>query len=279
MNELAIIRKYWNLGGPSLVAKAIYSKAESTFGIYSHSDEIIDVELNGSSYTVSGDWSVNKWRQFERDVIMPEVTRSMREHLSKGDIFIDIGTARGGTTLYAHSLVGESGLVYAIEPDITQFKSLSENVERNNLQSIKYYNIAVSNNQGQIEPEKVVGQTTEEFQSLMDEIDTIDVTTLDKFVEKYEQPSLVKIDVDGAEGAVLEGATKHILGNVPIILEVHNSKLLDNRIEFIRKIFNTSNEVRYLAAQGTAMSEYPYGEILSSPEDLKQDVETNLLIR
>ena len=278
-NEFSLVRKYWDLGGPSLVAKALYSKAESIFGVHNSSDGEFRIELNRKPYTVSGDWSMGQWRQFERDVMMPEVTRPMREHLSEGDIMIDIGTARGDTTLYGHSLVGEQGLVYAIEPDVTQFKSLRENIERNNLKSVEYYNMAVGHKEGKVAPKDVVGQTTEYFQSLIEEIDSINIITLDRFVDENESPDLVKIDVDGAEDAVLRGGSKNVLGEIPIILEIHSSELLKNRHEFLQYIFDFSNEIKYLAAQGMAPSEHKYGERLESPDDLSQDVEVNLLVQ
>jgi FkbM family methyltransferase len=52
---------------------------------------------------------------------------------------------------------------------------------------------------------------------------SVDAVTLDQLVERYGQPTLIKIDVEGAEAEVLRGATKTLARFPAIVCELHGT--------------------------------------------------------
>jgi FkbM family methyltransferase len=74
----------------------------------------------------------------------PCLTCWILEQLAPGDVFIDVGANIGYYSLLASKLVGEFGLVVAIEPSPTIFNSLKNNLALNRVGNIRLVNMAVS---------------------------------------------------------------------------------------------------------------------------------------
>jgi len=128
----------------------------------------------------------------------------LRQVLRDGDIFCDIGANIGLTTLAALRKIGKNGFVYAIEPDPRNQLLLSLTCQRNNL--VNRMNIlpfAVSNKLGKCKF-KLAKQTN------VSKIDSegIDVDTITLSAMKWYRgiPSTFKMDVEGSEVEIIEGA-------------------------------------------------------------------------
>lgn len=65
-----------------------------------------------------------------------------------GDKVIDAGANIGIFTVMSSVLVGDSGLVLAIEPDPENLSGLKKNIELNNLRNVIVINIALHNESG-----------------------------------------------------------------------------------------------------------------------------------
>jgi FkbM family methyltransferase len=63
----------------------------------------------------------------------PYETSLVQLLLNPGDVFVDVGANVGYFTVLAASLVGDSGHVFAFEPDPENFRLLVKNTEHNNL--------------------------------------------------------------------------------------------------------------------------------------------------
>ena len=83
-------------------------------------------------------------------VYEPSETKTIKTHVKKGDVVLDIGANIGYYTLIFAELVGEKGKVYAFEPDPTNFDLLRKNVEINGYRNITLIQKAVSNKNGKI---------------------------------------------------------------------------------------------------------------------------------
>jgi predicted RNA methylase len=68
--------------------------------------------------------------------------------LKSGDVVFDVGAHIGSFALKAARLVGEDGLVIALEPELENYKLLEENVRLNNLENIVPIPMALSDFQG-----------------------------------------------------------------------------------------------------------------------------------
>lgn len=158
-------------------------------------------------------------------VYEPLTTEVFKHILKEGMKVIDVGAHIGYYTLLSSKLVGESGKVWAIEPEPKNFKDLQGNIFLNGLKNVIAVNKAVSNSNG--ESQFFVSKMESGEHSLLacrsNLKDTIEVDTirLDNLILDGEV-DFIKTDTEGNEIAVLEGA-KNIIAknqNIKIVTEV-----------------------------------------------------------
>jgi FkbM family methyltransferase len=70
--------------------------------------------------------------------------RFVREHLLEGNVFLDVGANVGFYSLIASKLVGNSGMVLAIEADPVSYEKLRQNLALNGATNVRAVNIGVS---------------------------------------------------------------------------------------------------------------------------------------
>ena len=139
-----------------------------------------------------------------------------------GDVLFDIGANIGVYSLYA-ALRHPRSKVIAFEPEYANLHLLKENVVENGLKDrIKVYSLALSHRSGvsqlhlqDLTPGSALHTVSKEILSKTHSgqpvvwKEGIYAIPLDRFCEETAlQPNVIKIDVDGAEGLVLEGAAQ-----------------------------------------------------------------------
>lgn len=140
-----------------------------------------------------------------------EVTALFMRLLKESMTVIDLGAHLGYYTLLASHRVGPQGAVYAFEPDPNFFPLLVGNVEANACSNVTTIQKAISNKTGEVELwcETNAGGSNlyTPTGSFANSTATVETTTLDEFFGERGWPSvdLVKIDIEGAETAALEG--------------------------------------------------------------------------
>lgn len=150
------------------------------------------------------------------------------EHVSEGDIVWDIGANVGVFAFAAASLAGSEGRILAIEPDIWLANLMQKSIKLPSNQdlSIDVLPMAISESCG-IETfliaargrasnclEKTGGRSqTGGFR----ERNLVPTFSLDKLLTISEKPSFIKIDVEGAEVSVLQGARQILSESRPTI--------------------------------------------------------------
>ncbi len=139
----------------------------------------------------------------------PELTEWISKQLHAGDSFIDVGANIGYYSLLASTLVGETGTVTAIEASPAIFQQLCANLARNDVTNVRSVNVAASDRQEMRPlfrgPNHNRGETSL-FQGegyLPDGM--VQAAPLSAILQPREKNNarLIKIDVEGAEGAVL----------------------------------------------------------------------------
>ena len=126
-------------------------------------------------------------------------------YLKRRDTFIDIGANHGNYTLIASGIIGSKSI--SVEPVETTFKRLKMNIELNKISNVDLKQVGISNNNGDLR----ISNDRGELNRILKDNDhsnneTIAVTTLDDLLIEEENISMVKIDVEGYEKQVLEGA-------------------------------------------------------------------------
>jgi FkbM family methyltransferase len=149
-----------------------------------------------------------------------------------GDLILDVGSHVGEYSLFYKNLVGESGLVIAYEASPYIFEYL-----KNRLNALKVSNIIIKNKAvSSISNKKILMKVYQDVgpacctvePSLMyeermpgnTEMVEVETETLDDLlkVENIKTLSFIKIDVEGHEQYVLEGASELLLSKRPIVI-------------------------------------------------------------
>lgn len=187
----------------------------------------------------------------------PGTTRLFQETVKPGMVVVDIGAHVGYYTLLAAKQVGPTGKVYAFEPEPGNHTILLKNIGMNSYDNVVATPMAVSDQTGSSTLYITAldsGRHSVYHHGLPEKgIATVETTTLDVFLESEGWPSidLIKIDVEGAEVAVLDGMNQLMEKNSDLKLIVEfNPALLQNGgvapIEFLERLASPGWSVKII---------------------------------
>ncbi|MBO3460286.1 FkbM family methyltransferase [Aetokthonos hydrillicola Thurmond2011] len=133
------------------------------------------------------------------------------KQIPQGSIFIDIGANIGFYSIFAATIVGESGRVLCFEPSPREFRRLLKNIQLNHSINLLPYNIALSDYVG--ESKFFIAESHTGLNSCSPEIKdkktciSVPVCTGDILLQSLDSNTkkLIKIDVEGLEFSVLSG--------------------------------------------------------------------------
>lgn len=141
-------------------------------------------------------------------------------YLKAGDYVVDVGANIGHTVLAAAVQVGESGRVFAFEPHPRTFAFLRENVALNRAGNVEPLNVAAGAAAGS-------ALFSDDRRDDMNRIDggglRVSVKPLDELVPASSSIALLKVDVEGYEKLVLEGAAAVLARTACVYFEVSRS--------------------------------------------------------
>ncbi|WP_225335207.1 FkbM family methyltransferase [Halomicrobium urmianum] len=160
------------------------------------------------------------------------VLEDLLNKLEPMDVFYDIG-ANVGTYMCFVSSKLKTGNVVGFEPEPENAVRLRENLAQNELEA-QVFEVALSDTDGTIEL-ALTGENAGEGEHAIateEHQETREVQTAkgDTFVQSHEipVPSVVKIDVEGAELSVLEGMQQTLQNHCRLVyLEIHPDKIED----------------------------------------------------
>jgi len=144
--------------------------------------------------------------------------------LRKEDLFIDIGANIGSYTVLAASHIEADTI--SIEPVPSTFKHLINNISINQIHNkVKALNIALGSKKGSIAFTSTMDTMNHVATDSDKNIINVNVDTLDNLLLDNKKPALIKIDVEGFETEVLNGAISTINENnlKAIIIELNGS--------------------------------------------------------
>lgn len=181
----------------------------------------------------------------------PWIQELLRSELRPGDCYYDVGAHTGFFSLIASRFVGPLGRIVAFEPDPENTKALKANIAKNGLRQVTIIEAAVwssasdvtferasnasNRTQGHISPGSVTG---------LERI-SVPAIRLDDFVrgEECPAPSLIKMDIEGAEWEALQGARRLLTETRPKLLcEVHDPTQIGQIREYLEEFGYTACE-------------------------------------
>ena len=137
-------------------------------------------------------------------------------------IFFDIGAQAGYHTLLSSKLVGPQGKVFAFEPAAANAENLRRHLTLNRLTNVTVIESAVSNIDGAVAFDSGSNPVSGHVSASGTHV--VRVLTLDREIEMgaLPEPDFIKIDVEGEEARVLEGASKLLQRRHPTLyIETH----------------------------------------------------------
>ena len=162
-----------------------------------------------------------------------EVQRTITESLSRGSVFWDVGAHCGFFSCLAGRHVGPEGSVVAFEPVPQNNARLRAAIRLNRLDNVVVRSDAVGANSGTValhaRDENNTMWTLAPEPGSSAQLVVSSVTLDDELERSGRAPDVVKVDVEGAEVAVLAGAAKLLTNHAPLlIMEFHADALLDD---------------------------------------------------
>jgi FkbM family methyltransferase len=140
----------------------------------------------------------------------PHVWSTIERVLRPGSAFVDVGASIGLFSVLASRCVGESGRVFAFEPGPQNRSLLLLNLSTNGASNVAVDTRALGDRHGVLvySPSGANGAVApfDGNPSSLVSHELVTVVPLDDVIDEDVQIDLIKIDVEGAEGAVLRGA-------------------------------------------------------------------------
>ncbi len=157
-----------------------------------------------------------------------KLTKFFIKNFKENDIFYDIGANYGFYSFLALEFCKE---VHLFEPIPFVFENLKDNLK--DYQNVFLNNLALSDKKGKINlfmpdvsvSSSIVEEVTQVHSYQFKQKIEVEADTLENYFKSHNLPSVIKMDVEGAESLVIEGGLEFFKNNSPIIsLEVWSPK-------------------------------------------------------
>lgn len=145
----------------------------------------------------------------------PHNRELLKRYVRFGSVMLDLGAHIGTHAILASRLVGPQGRVYAFEPQKKIYRELVWNLRLNGLTNVIPLRFAVGASNGVVRMD-VPPATNEGGTAVGSGGDPVELRTLDSF--GFRDVSVLKLDVEGFEDQVLEGARATLAREKPVLL-------------------------------------------------------------
>jgi len=176
----------------------------------------------------------------ENGIYEPEIVDILFLKLKESNIFVDVGANEGYFSTIASKIVGNNGFVIAIEPQKRMIEVIKKNLEINNSDNVYIENAALSDKSFQklylyLFHSLNTGASSMVNKYLFSKRQKVLTLSMEDLFEKYniEYADLVKVDVEGFEPEVINGAKKLLEERriKAILIDFHESILEKRQIK------------------------------------------------
>jgi FkbM family methyltransferase len=184
-------------------------------------------EFGGCRLYVTPEAGLRYWLPNRALRIDQTLLRNAAETVKPGSVVWDVGANMGLFSFAAAGLAGPAGRIFSIEPDTTMTKLLRRSARLNPAAApIEVIPCAVSDSislaRFKIASRSRTSNALEGFglnqAGGVREVETVLTVTLDWLSEQISLPDVLKIDVEGAELAVLRGAARLLKIKRPVVI-------------------------------------------------------------
>jgi len=140
----------------------------------------------------------------------------LKRYLKPGDVYVDVGANIGYLAIVASRKVTASGRAIAFEANPRVFRFLEHNVALNKLTNVTAYHLAAGAEEGSVDVLECPGDDSQSCVAHGDGATPVPMVRLDAMLKHEQKISLLKIDVEGYEKFVIEGA-RGVLNRVEAI--------------------------------------------------------------
>lgn len=179
------------------------------------------VYVKGYEHLKDAQWIVDKrlGMAYYKGYYEPEICDYLLKNVKRDSTFVDVGAHAGYFSLFAVKLALE-GEVFSFEPEPQNCRFIRTIKDLNKINNWKIYNDAVGRENGTLFFSNGPTSTTGKVQTSGDF--KVSVVKLDEVLLDSRRVDIIKIDVEGFGGRVLEGAIEVIKKYKPkIMFEVH----------------------------------------------------------
>jgi len=214
------------------------------------------------------------------DEIGPVLTNKMEIRCSKllqrlplieAGVVLDVGGSYGYYALLLSRSVGRGGRVYTFEPDWRSFQRLTVNLAVNNVENVMAVPVCASNGPVALAPwlscedepwnSRVMAEGIENNHGRQTVVPAV---RLDDFAEALQilgRIRLIKIDVEGAELQVLEGARRILDQSGPLVLcELHGTEIARQVVAYLLEMGFEQQMIEYMSETRRHILAYPRSE-------------------
>jgi FkbM family methyltransferase len=161
--------------------------------------------------------------------------KAIDQHVRPGFVCYDLGASIGYLSLL---MARKAKKVYAFEPAPHAASEIDRHAAANAMENIEVVTLPVSGDVREVR----FTLTDAAFGSAINETETrwpvltLTTITLDMFAETHPAPDFIKIDVEGEEGRVIEGARRLLATKRPIICcELHSEEAAAHVVSVVRE--------------------------------------------
>lgn len=170
----------------------------------------------------------------------------IKNFLKSGDVVLEAGANIGYYTILESKLIGNKGIVYAVEPIKENFELLKKNIALNKLKNVKTFNLGFSNIKGRlninVSPEGNLNTPAEIGK--ISRVDVVKCETLDGFFKGKRKPNFIRMDIEGYEDVIFSGGEKTLNNLRGIFVELHFPLIGEQRmINLLRKLKDKGFEI------------------------------------
>jgi FkbM family methyltransferase len=161
----------------------------------------------------------------------PMVQEALRRTVAPGMTIFDVGADVGFFSILSAGLAGPGGHVEAFEPVPASAEAVRVNAALNGFENVSVHRVAVSDHVSRETLLVVADHSWSHLSDRGNHVDTrerieVELVCLDDQIASgaLPAPDVVKIDVEGSEGAVLRGLTRTLSSRpVTVICELHET--------------------------------------------------------